>query len=411
MQPDNGGARSPYRLARRHDKGMNQLRERWEGVALPAGYLLQQWLHGDDAAGFFETSLPSDGRRAIVKLAKESAGDGAAQLALWQRTRLLRHPNLRQVLDCGRAELGRETAVYAVFEYADDTLAAALGRSPLSETEAREVLDAAVAALRYLRAEGLAHPALDPDHVVAVGEAIKLSTDALREAATDAPYTDELRAFWFKISPSPLARSADILAQALGADPHPAPTPAPPTAPTPAVDTAPPAPLPGAAAPAPARPFPKWILVGAAAVVLLILGLHLRPSAETPAQPAPAPVPVAGAPASKAPAPIAAPEVAKPSPVAKPASKPAAAPVPARQGMWRGIAFTSRTREDAARKAGQVNQGHPDFAATVFTPPEKKGLFLVALRGRMSREDALRLQNKARAERVSRDVYVKKFLD
>jgi hypothetical protein len=380
---------------------MNQLRERWEGVALPAGYLLQPWLSGDEVAGFFETSLPSDGRRAVVKLAPESAGDGAAQLALWQRTRLLRHPNLRQVLDCGRAELGGETAVYAVFEYADDTLAAALGRSPLSETEAREVLDAAVAALRYLRAEGLAHPALDPDHVVAVGEAIKLTTDALREAATDTPYTDELRAFWYKISPSPLARSADILAQALGASPSPGPTSA--------ADTAPPAPLPGDASPA--RPFPKWILVGAAAVVLLILGLNLRPSAETPAQPAPAPVPVVGAPASKAPAPIAAPEVAKPSPVAKPAFKPAAASVPARQGMWRVIAFTTRTRADAARKAGQVNQSHPDFAATVFTPPEKKGLFLVALGGRMSREDALRVQNKARAGRVSRDVYVKKFLD
>ncbi len=380
---------------------MNQLRERWEGVALPGGYLLQQWLHGDEAAGVFETSLSSDGRRAIVKLTPESAGDGAAQLALWQRTRLLRHPNLRQVLDCGRAELGGETAVWAVFEYAEDTLAAALGRSPLSETEAREVLDATVAALRYLQAEGLAHPALDPDHVVAVGEAIKLSTDALREAATDTPYSDELRAFWYKISPSPLARSADILAQALGADPHPARTPAPlPAEIVPAVATAP-----------PARPFPKWILVGAAAVVLLILGLNLRPSTETPTQPAPAPVPVAEAPASKAPAPIAAPEVAKASPVAKPASKAAPASVPARQGMWRVIAFTARTREDAARKAGQVNHSHPNFAATVFTPPEKKGLFLVALGGRMSREDALRVQNKARAARVSRDVYVKKFLD
>jgi hypothetical protein len=79
--------------------------------------------------------------------------------------------------------------------------------------------------------------------------------------------------------------------------------------------------------------------------------------------------------------------------------------------MWRVIAFTTRTREDAARKAGQVNQSHPDFAARVFTPPEKKGLFLVALGGRMSREDALHVQNKARAARVSRDVYVKKFLD
>ena len=58
--------------------------------------------------------------------------------------------------------------------------------------------------------------ALDPEHVVAVGDRIKLSTDALREATGQAPDSDALRAFWYKISPCTLARSADILAQAAG---------------------------------------------------------------------------------------------------------------------------------------------------------------------------------------------------
>lgn len=387
---------------------MTQLRERWEGVSLPGDYLLGQWLSGDDAAGFFETSLAPDGRRAVVKLVPESAVDAAAQLALWQRTRSLRHPNLRELLDCGRAELSGELVLYAVFEYADDTLASALGQSPLSEAEAREVLDAAVDGLGYLQAQGLAHPALHPEQVVAVGDRIKLSTDALREAAADTPYTDELRAFWYKISPCTLARSAAILDQALAADPHTGPTPEPaeippiadlavrPSAPDAAPDAAPPVPLAVDLTPPPPNRFPKWIFVGAAGVVLLILGLNLRRAAEVPLQPAPAP--------------IVAPPVPKASPAAKKISKPASRPTQAGKGMWRVIAFTYRTRDAAARKADQVNQRHPDLEATVFSPKEKKGYYLIALGGPMTRPDAVRLQKKARAEGLGRDVYVHNYL-
>jgi hypothetical protein len=375
---------------------MTQLRERWTGVSLPGDYLLQQWLSGDEAAGFFETSVASDGRRAVVKLVPESAAvDGAAQLALWQRTRSLRHPNLLQLLNCGRAELSSETAVYAVFEYAGDTLASALANSPLSEAEAREVLDAVVQAVDYLRVQGLAHPGLDPERVLAVGEAIKLSTDALREASPDTPYTGELRAFWNRISPSTPVRSADILAQALAAHLHTGPAPAraeiAPAAEA-TVRTAPPAPGPQAP-----RHFPKWPLLGAAGIVLLILGLRLRPAPETPAHSSPQPLP---------------PPLSMTGTIPKSSkAEDRNSPSVARTAMWRVIAFTYRTHDAAARMAGQINQRHPDFQAAVFSPPQKKGYFLVSLRGPMSRADAVRLQGKARAERLARDVYVKKFLD
>jgi hypothetical protein len=75
------------------------------------------------------------------------------------------------------------------------------------------------------------------------------------------------------------------------------------------------------------------------------------------------------------------------------------------------IAFTYRTYDDAARMAGEVNQRYRDFQASVFSPAEKQGYFLVSLGEPMSREDAMRLQAKARAEKLARDVYVKRFLN
>jgi hypothetical protein len=397
---------------------MSQLRERWEGASLPGDYLLQRWLSGDEAAAFFETSVAPDGRRAVVKLAPELSGDGDAQLALWQRTRSLRHPNLLQLLDCGRAELAGEVVIYAVFEYADDTLASALAHAPLSEAEAREVLAAAVAALSYLQAQSLALPALDPDQVLAVGDTIKLSSERLRAASPDTPYTAELRAFSERISPSTPALGADILARASGAHTRTGPPPAQaeiaPTADATVRPAAPPAvPI--------RRPFPKWPLLGAAAVVLLILFFNRHPAPETPAQPAPvaeapaqpapAPAPVAEAPSQPSPAPVAAPADPKPTPAGDVEPTPPSDPASAATAMWRVIAFTYKAYDDAAMTVDQINQRHPDFQAAVYSPPEKKGYFLVSLGGRMSREDAVRLQGRARAESLSRDVYIKKFLD
>jgi len=396
---------------------MVQLRERWEGVSLPGDYLLETWLGGDEAAGFFATSVWADGRRAAVKLEPESAADGGAQLALWERTRSLRHPNLRALLDCGRARLAEETVVYAVFESADDTLAAALSRSPLSEAEAREVLASVLDALGCLQAHGLALPALDPEHVLAVGEQIKLCTDNLREAAPDAPYTSELRAFWHKISPCTPARSEDILARALGADPHagPADKPAPAEIPPPK-DVAPPAaptaaaqmPLIADVAPPSARRFPKWVLVGAAGVVLLILGLNFR----RPPEPLPPPAPTPSKARATAPAaPVVAPVVPKASPFQETIRKPPSQASPAPKAMWRVIAFTYLSRDAAARKADELNQSHRDFQASVFAPQNKQGRYLVALGGFMTRENAVSLQKKARAEGLSRDVFVHNYVD
>ena len=425
---------------------MTHLRERWEGVSLSGNYTLEQWLGGDDSAAFFQTSPDPDGRRAVVKLVPETVADGAASLDLWHRIRQLRHPNLVELLDCGRADHGGEIVLYAVFESPDDTLASALSRSPLNPAEAREVLDSVINALRYLHAQGLMLGELDPGRIVGVGDLVKLSTDALREAETSSAYRQDIRLLgeiWQQVLMPASPRSAEIAAHAADPDPEArwtlaeisaaldppfaaappqqplaepplivsSPIPSPPLAQTPLAVPAvvahndAPALTPShrrtAESGASSR-FPKWILVGAAGVVLLILGLHWLPSAgvNMQSQAASASLP-AGTPA---PAPV--PKNAAPSLTVPAASKPAAA---AGQKIWRVIAFTYRTRDAAEKKVQQLKEYHPGLNATVFSPKEKGGYYLVSLGGRMTHEEAESLQHSARGKGLPRDLYVQNY--
>src|SRR4051812_48606565 len=109
------------------DSSMTHLREHWEGVSLPGDYTLEQWIGGDDQAAYFQTTITAGDRRAIVKVVPEAAlPDSASQLELWHRTRQLRHPNLLELFDSGRADLAGEIILFAVFESPDDTLSSAL---------------------------------------------------------------------------------------------------------------------------------------------------------------------------------------------------------------------------------------------------------------------------------------------
>jgi hypothetical protein len=446
---------------------MTHLREHWEGVSLAGNYTLEQSLGGDDRAAYFQTAPDTDGHRAVVKLVPEAAVEDAPPLDLWHRIRQLRHPNLVDLLAFGRADHEGQIVFYAAFESPDETLAAALSRSPLDPRESREVLDSVLDALRYLHAQGLVIGVLDADHVVAVGDRIKLSTAALRYADTSSAYREDVRLLgrlWQQHLMNASPKSASLAAHAADPNPQtrwtlaeisaalgvsppaappppplrvasPAPEPPPPAslAPTPAAIVPPvlapvavPVPIsapPAAAAPlrarndiptrppsqrptserAPAHRFPKWIFVAAAGVLLLILGL-LRPRpagvATQPviaSRPDPAPTPPTGAVPEVAPTKAAAPPtVPKPSPTAG-------------KEMWRVIAFTYRTRVAAEKKVQQLNQYHPGLNATVFSPKDRGGYYLVSLGGRMTHEAALRVQRSARGKGLPRDLFVQNY--
>lgn len=418
---------------------MTHLREHWEGVSLSGNYTLEQWLGGDDNAAFFQTSLSPDGRRAVVKLVPGASVDGAAQLDLWHRIRQLCHPNLIALLDCGRADHESETVLYAVYEFPDDTLGSALSRAPLDQLESREVLDSVLDALRYLHAQGLVLGVLDPDHIVAVGDRIKLAIDDLREAGPASSYREDVRLLgelWQQALMPASPKSPEIAAHAADPDPNarwtlaeisaaldpPLPT-VPPPAPAPPVsvpiaeravsaspvfssaadagNTAPSLPT-SHAEPVAAKPFPKWILAGLAGVLLLIAGLNWPRSARIGTESRAAPVPLpAESPVST---PIPKSTAPKPTVPAAPRASPAAG-----KEVWRVIAFTYRTREAAAKKVQQLNEHHPGLNAAIFSPAEKRGYYLVSLGGRMTHDEALRLKRTARGKGLPRDLFVQNY--
>jgi hypothetical protein len=348
-----------------------------EGVSLAGAYRLEQWLGGDQSGAFFLTSFEPRGDRAVLKVVPDNPATGEAQLAIWREIRRFTHPNLLRLFDCGRAVDAGDSLLYAVFEYPDDSLDAALRTGGLSPGEKRDVLTAVTNALRYIHSQGLMHTAVDASHIVAVGDRIKLTTDCLRPAGEHARPEDEI----------------DALYQLLGTPREPEST----------------RPL-SALSPGPAvrHRMPRWsfAVVGAA---VAMLGLALFHSPSRPAAPAAA--------ADRVATPLAALK-ADPEPVERPASvvpstavsTPAAAPRPRTE--WRVIAYTYSRLRDAEHKAETINRKIPGLQAEVFAPKGKnQPPYMVALGGRMTRDEAAALQRRARSKGLPRDTFIRNYSD
>ena len=440
---------------------MVDLKALGEGMSLGGVYTLERCLR-DDRAGTFFAVLTRDGDRLLAKLVPEQEPDAERQFATWQRTRHLRHAHLLHLIDVDSAELSGDSYVYGVFEYPDDVLNAALEQGPLSEEETRAVLEAALAALRYLHGQGMVHGAVDADHIVAIGDNIKLSTDALRESEDLEGCLEDVRQLGELVyrlrAPQPLSEPlATVVQHATAADPRhrwtlaeiarvidnsrPAvptvvaatPIPVPPAAEIP-VAPAIPEPVPSAITPVPPRMpepvppilspvelgmaeptppvrgetdarrpegFPRWIIAGMAILLLSILMFNLRRKSDAPSDMAPITPAVQAAVRPVTPPPPTAPPVAT-------APTPAIARPPVK-GNWRVIAFTFRYREMAAKKAKQLNQKWPDLGAAVFAPKGHREYYLVALGDWMTREEAEQVQRKVRRLGLPRDTYVQNY--
>ena len=95
-------------------------------------------------------------------------------------------PTLTRMLDAGRAEAEGNDVVYAVCEYPDDVLSSVVQERPLSSDEALEVLHALRSALGFLHENGFAHGAVEPSHIMAFGDRIKLPSDTVRRSGAQA---------------------------------------------------------------------------------------------------------------------------------------------------------------------------------------------------------------------------------
>ena len=292
----------------------------------------------------------------------------------------------------------------------------------------------AAKALSYLHSRALVHGGVEPAAILAVGDQIKLSTagiapsvdsgDGVMSAADDLrglgesihamftrnteidlehlsaipqPFRDIVRGCYRTNLRDPWTAQRVVAALDLPAVPAPLPAPARPTlewVPVPQL-------------PEQRKQFPVWVVAPAiVAVIFLVFILTRKPQ---PAAPPPAPIParaVIPAPV-KPPQPLPSPlGPAIPEPVREPKAKPTDV---ASSRIWRVVSYTYSKAEDAARMVHEINRKWPHLQAEEFSPAGSGPPYYVAIGGRMTRSEAVRVQQRAISTGLPPDTFVRNF--
>ena len=152
--------------------------QQWDGRIVHATYPLLRYLGGSDHSAVYLTE--SAGASAAIKLVPADASYAPAQIASWELARELSHPNLVKILDTGLWHADEEQdMLFVVMEYCEESLDAVLRQRTITPEEARNVLEPALHALKYLHGRGLLHGQIKPTHVLASGDCLKLSSDTV----------------------------------------------------------------------------------------------------------------------------------------------------------------------------------------------------------------------------------------
>jgi TonB family protein len=159
------------------------LKEPWEGKVVEGKYPLLELLGSSARGPVFRTELKlSNGsQRAAIKLIPTTPENVEPQLSLLRSTMELAHPNLINILEVGQCQIKGGSAIYVVMEYADENLAQVLRSRALTASEAGQMLPPLVEVLSYLHRKGFVHGRIQPSHIMAVGETLKLSSDCVRK--------------------------------------------------------------------------------------------------------------------------------------------------------------------------------------------------------------------------------------
>lgn len=335
---------------------------------------------------------------AAIKVALANLPDSEEVLERWKAAMALSHPNLLRVYAAGTSMLNDSPIIYVVMERGEESLASVLAGRRLSEEEVREMLNPALSALFYLHRNDFAHGRIKPSNILAVGEMVKLSSDSV-SAASEAAVAEDARAIGYliqqSIAPDPgLAASAvlgDIVDHALETDPARRWTVARMQA--------------RLRAPEPAEEalkerhggFPKWIVAGLAALVLIVVGLAVIPKKEPP----PAPV---GAPVTQAPPAVAA-RPAIPAP-----ATPAVSQAHGRRATgWAVIVSAYGTRAPAEKRERSLASKWPGFQWSVLQQRAEKSYYLVVIGRDLSEDEADALRKRAINGGLPRDTYIKRM--
>jgi TonB family protein len=160
---------------------MSETWKQWEGRTVAGRFPLQSYLGGSDHSAVFLTRLQSaagDSEKAALKLISVPA-DAEKQLLRWKLAGELNHPNLISIFEAGRCELDGADLLYVVEEYADENLSQILPERALTAEEAQAMLPPVLRALQFVHDQGFVHGHIHPANILAIGDQVKLSSDAL----------------------------------------------------------------------------------------------------------------------------------------------------------------------------------------------------------------------------------------
>lgn len=158
---------------------MPEIGENWEGQLVERRFLLRQYLGGTACSAVFLTERGPDRQKAAIKLIPSTLVDPAQQLARWDAASKLTHPNLLRLYETGTCQIAGTTALFVVMDFADEDLSQILPERALAPNEVSAMLPPMLEGLRYLHRRGFVHGRLKPSNILASGDRLQISSDAL----------------------------------------------------------------------------------------------------------------------------------------------------------------------------------------------------------------------------------------
>ena len=159
---------------------MTEASKQWEGQIVEGIFPLRQFLGGSDHSAVFLTEHgEGEPQKAVIKLFPADPAIADLQLSRWEFTAQLSHPNLLRLFNGGRCRIDGSDLLYLVMEYAEEDLSQILPQRALMPEETRDMLGPVLDALEYLHGKGFVHGDLKPANILATGDRLKLSSDAI----------------------------------------------------------------------------------------------------------------------------------------------------------------------------------------------------------------------------------------
>jgi serine/threonine protein kinase len=163
---------------------LQQTWRHWEGQVVNAVYPLRRFLGASAQSVVYLTESAQEGfLNAAIKIVPAHPQHAMTQLGNWKAAATLRHPHLIRILEVGRCQIEAQEYLFAVMEYAEETLAEILPYRALEADEIREMLSPTLDALGFLHRDRLAQGQLKPSNFLVVNDQLKLASDTIRHTS------------------------------------------------------------------------------------------------------------------------------------------------------------------------------------------------------------------------------------